>query len=944
MLTEHDAMEDESIISRNKYMVNSIINFMNEKSIFSAVGAAHLPGKYGIIKLLRDKGYKVSMVDATFTGVADNYKIDYNKMLWYRHKNQDLGYSLELPSKPNDSTDFESFNIYSHRGVMNDELLSFFAMDSRRLVLDGKSEEFITKMIDNSTKQLSGRLVKKDTLNIPDGYGYKTLTKLPDSSYIASKVVIKNKIMYYLFANTQAENATSPYSDRFFKSLQFHEPKPLAKIEDKPWVKYENKDGAFELMLPVNAEDISRTAPNPQDPEDSEYIINLYRSIDYKNRNNYIFRYNDMPIGYYLQDLEEGYSGLETNFRNTSTLVGEPKPISIQGYEGKEYELYIQGKYHAICRVYFKGNRIYLLLKQKLNETDKVSTDDAFFNSFKIIDTKKPELTTYIHDDAFSVLMFKNQKIVEDNSIENTSYIGDSVEAYQINDANGDVAFFGHHDLKKYFKIKNLDDFYKTYLNTMVTYKDTIISESKIKIGNIDGAETLIKNKSTGLFYRHKLWLNDNQLYHLYLYAEEEHTKNNLADSLYNSFKVLKKGKPSDIYSSKTDLILEDLKSKDTLVRKSALGAFDYYEFEKEDINRLFKALNEKLDSDDGFRHNVKNIIISEFSNINDSTTVSRLKEQYLNVLKSEQLRLETLNVIKSLDYDDAIPSYFELFAKLPPQDDDQHTWSVLSPFRDSLALSVDNYSSLLKVLPLKSYRQNVLDISTDILEDKTLNHKVIIDNIESLLSYAEQDLNNYLKELDDDEKKYNSNFLIQSYLSFFTVLKGNEDRIDRFTGKLKNLKDQKWIEFLALKTRLIHNLKVDKNIVKQRFEDMYSRFELIEVYHKSNQFQKVPKKYLGPVEVAKLSLYNYLGDENGYPKTINLLETFVRDDKKYAAFEFAYEEDKNTYIGIVGPLEELTADSELKRWKCYSDWNKKEDNWKAQVQLLMDSFNDNGY
>ena len=57
-----DNMEDELLIKRNKNWIPLIPKFAKEKSTFFAVGAAHLGGPYGIIRLLRQAGYKVEPI------------------------------------------------------------------------------------------------------------------------------------------------------------------------------------------------------------------------------------------------------------------------------------------------------------------------------------------------------------------------------------------------------------------------------------------------------------------------------------------------------------------------------------------------------------------------------------------------------------------------------------------------------------------------------------------------------------------------------------------------------------------------------------------------------------------------------------------------------------------------------------------------------------------
>lgn len=47
------------LYNRNINMANRVEQYIVKKSVFMAVGAAHLPGENGVIELLRNKGYKV---------------------------------------------------------------------------------------------------------------------------------------------------------------------------------------------------------------------------------------------------------------------------------------------------------------------------------------------------------------------------------------------------------------------------------------------------------------------------------------------------------------------------------------------------------------------------------------------------------------------------------------------------------------------------------------------------------------------------------------------------------------------------------------------------------------------------------------------------------------------------------------------------------------------
>jgi uncharacterized protein YbaP (TraB family) len=54
--------EKNLVLNRNKAWIPKIETYIKEKPTFIAVGAAHLGGENGVVKLLRDRGYKVTPI------------------------------------------------------------------------------------------------------------------------------------------------------------------------------------------------------------------------------------------------------------------------------------------------------------------------------------------------------------------------------------------------------------------------------------------------------------------------------------------------------------------------------------------------------------------------------------------------------------------------------------------------------------------------------------------------------------------------------------------------------------------------------------------------------------------------------------------------------------------------------------------------------------------
>jgi uncharacterized protein YbaP (TraB family) len=57
--SDMENFEDILLVTRNKNWIPKIEKFASQKPTFIAVGAGHLPGKQGVINLLKAKGYTV---------------------------------------------------------------------------------------------------------------------------------------------------------------------------------------------------------------------------------------------------------------------------------------------------------------------------------------------------------------------------------------------------------------------------------------------------------------------------------------------------------------------------------------------------------------------------------------------------------------------------------------------------------------------------------------------------------------------------------------------------------------------------------------------------------------------------------------------------------------------------------------------------------------------
>ncbi len=947
MVSSYSGYDDE-LKSRNKVMCESIIKEMKNSSIFSAVGAAHLPGDIGLIKMLRDKGYKVTVAEAKFTGVANTFKIDPLKMKWHKFADLKMGYSVETPGIVNIDSSYVDFKLNSYPDIISKKYYTFFTLDLRKQVTEDNRDAFYERIITNTSNKYNAEIVSRKKVTIDGVSGYELImdqnTINNDSPFtgIRSIYLINKGIFYQFFVLDDIDTIQNEAIDRFFNSVKFTEPEPE---KAKKWFNYYNEDGAFSVNLPSSPKDSSREVANPYEQDGEPYKLNLYLSSDTDNGNNYLFRYNDLPTGYHIDNLEESFVLLKESLLSKSNKLLSSKKITLNGYEGREYELLLQDNFHAICKIYFRGNRTYLLLSQKINKEEKADPNNAFFKSFKFENFKDNEIVISHASNNFDFKTLEKNRIVKDSLDFSETYFENSSGYFSRNTKNGDLYSFEFSELKPYFKINSIDNFYKINKENLLSWNDSIISENKIKMGSTEALEFKVVNKKDSLMSRYVLWLDNNHFFLSSAYTSKETINSSLTDSILKSYKPNKKTKSIDYFSPKVDRIINDLKSKDSTQFNNAIGAFNYYEFEESDLKKLYKAVNVDYASQKN-RGLVTEAVLNVLREVNNNKTLDFLKTLYLKPGLSENSKRTILYTIPNLENSNRLTVYSDLLFNHTPKDGNTHDYGLFLPFKDSIKFAIANYKPLIKLRNKKEFRRNILEISSLILKSNDRNSMSILSNLNYINEFASEDLDAYINMLKEDDYDYNSHTLINSYLSFFCSIPAttNDSYINAFTKKLTISSTNKWITFNTLKARLKHNLEIDSSVKKIYLNSLDTRFALIKTYHNIKKLKEISNTYLKPEKFSKLSLNEYLNNNDEYPTEIKLLKKITKNNQLFYAYSMIYEnseKEKSSYIAIVGPCKKVKQENTFKRYKVHTDWELIKENWEEQVTDLIPQLNE---
>ena len=931
---------DTIMIKRNNVMFNSLDKIMKTHSVFAAVGAAHLPGDSGLINLLRENGYQVSKVEATFNDYEKQYDIAPDLDRWVTDRNEFLGYSVLTPSKAVPVEINESINAMTSTDLIYGGTFVYMVADLRNQILK-EGFDFVENIINTQTQKDTDSIISRKTF-VKDGVEFTEVLIKKAEIHTRLQVVFKDKIIYTFMTENTLEEITSVYANAFFDSVKLFTP----KIDAAVWQNHIDPMGAYSVEVPGKIQDRSQTSENPNGDKDSPYIINIFSAEDKANKTVYLLRYNDQPVGYYLDEKESYYDYFDNYFKENGTFLKEPQDIMVDGNEGKKYELLFSDKFHTVAKLILRGNRTYLLMAQRYNEDDKIPEDDKFFNSFKFLPYAEASFDTIINiQDKYS---FKapSKTVIVHEEVQGAHSEYSYVNNYSSLDPTTSGTYLVQHiKLKPYYRKKSLQEFYDDYAQLLTEYDDTIVSNIDITMGGKPAREIRMNNENTHVKQRMELLLDDDTILLFLTYLGDEEIDEPRVDKFFNSLKIKKSTSNFDLTASKADLIFKNLKSKDSIKFAEAKGALNYYEFDASEYKLLEKNLKREF-KDDSIYYGAKYHIIDALTNLEKPETLKTFTDFYKNKKSSYQARMEILERLLTLKNKNAEAVYFDLLEEHKLERKDINGYDIMTKLSDTLPLFVNHDAQLAKLIDINDYRDGIASIyAYNISNDSVYRNKMpLLKN--KLLSYMYQDVTTFLDTIARKKNHHINEGLMYSYIEFSKEFENKPEEVVKTLELMaEQFKDSKWLQAQALMAATKLNIEIEPIVLNEAMKDMYVRFEIMESMVNADHINSIPKVYLEPQEFAKLSLYNNVGDDyDGYPNIFDYLGEVTVGEKNYFVFTFSYgeisEEDTEEadetekYVGIV---EKTPVNfSKFKMAKSFTDWETVKEDWKTQATEII--------
>ncbi len=922
---------DNKLMFRNRVMVNSMKDIMDQKTLFAAVGAAHLPGENGIIKMLQNDGYEVNRVVSPFTGVSNQIELVPNTKKWHRERNNELGFSVLTPSKPFSYTVDQNFEIFTTIDLVTNDYFMYFVFELNNELDDDPDtllDNFITSYFDLEDKEIIE--IKKD--GHPDGF--RTIYYKEGDNYKRIFAGITNGHLYSFFnENKRKSSLNSAFSEAFFNSIEFF---PPVKRETS-WEEYYDNFGAYSIHFPENqVEKFDTEIAHPFEADGEPLKIHLFGSVDNDTKTRYILRYVNQPLGYFLENENAAIDEFKVYYNGVGRLQNEPRKIEVNGLPFHELEGFLSNESHFVSRVFFRGNRQYMLLAIKETPGERVNKNNPFFNSFYLNEYKSANLSRTINiDKRYTVSFPEKMKVVKDeDSYYGTSFIN-STKYFGANLNSGSTFVFEKVRLKPYFRIKDLEEYYTTFEEHLKSEGDTLLDSRITTLNGMKAKRLVYKNQKSNVHQHLLVVLDNDYLFTLQAYISDEEQEVASVEAFYNSFTKRSKRNHFDYTASKASQILKDLTSKNRNTQANAQEAFLYYVFDEDDIPALQHFLARTYPDDDDYE-GIKSKVIKEFAYINHPEAARVLNALYNNPNTTGVHKIAILEALPQIEAENALQFYTQLLFENPPQ----YTSDSPMVIFDGLHLNdinvVDYLEPLSKFIDVPNYRNELMYLVNKSIVADSLAFDLVHKQSALWLKHFNSDVVTCLAAIDNNDSHFFGLPMLYNYIEIIDTLRISTPEIEKSLNQIASkLDSMEWLKTKTVIAMLNLNLDPDARVLQELLESKYSRFEVMEALVNNDKKAYIPEKHLDAVAYSKLSLYNFIGLYTNFPENISHLGEFKENNKTYHAFSFEVDEEPGvSYLAVVEAVQIKFED--FRQFNVFFGGNKADGNWHSTANSLV--------
>ena len=822
MLSSPKSYNKAMLFDRNEVMSKSMDSIMKTGSLFAAVGAAHLPGKNGMIEMLRRKGYTVTPIISEYTEKGKKLKKQiedyFVKPVFEVNTTSDEMVSLPLfPLVLKNEENLESPDL-GNGGYINVKRMLLKDFISK------KDEKFNHKTLDSLFfENIPGDILEKKAYQEKNNFVYDIKSKTKTGKNERYRYYITPLEIIAVIMSGEGDYVRK-YEDEVYNNIKI-------KSYKQEFVNIIPNKQNFKVKMPSYYSFVGNKNDNKK-LEDTE----IYAFDEQENAHYFLMESTLMDISN-LEDSEYELKRMHYEFYNTHELDSTQTHFDKNKFEFtsqsklKEKNIYLKSvlkgnKYYLLGTVNASKNKVDMFFnsfeitpakeeivyktfkdstahfsveipkqqneyldfkfdrKKRYDDADKTNHFEVKFKSFEIFSPNKNVVEiTYsqphryesyaVLDSLFNRVKknittdFESRKFSQNNDYRNVDYATAVVDAVAASDASSFASVANLNEEKEGEKFNPLDYSSTTWDKTLALSHDQKLELTNEKFLKDEANdyyvyEVLATKPKSIQAIKYKIVLKKGEYYTLATLVDKNYKNDNpFVEKVFNSFKIDDKITSRTFFENKFNLFEEDLNSEHDSIRYSAIKSFSDLRIEEADFSKL-KALIENFE----FRKEemeFKGDLYESIGALKATEVIPFLEQAY----KAQDVSTQTqFSILRALTFQKSKVAYKKIGELLEydlPISDSYVISGLFNLFTSDLENSQVLYPNILEYYSINEFHEPIVDFVKVLLNSEKVQAKKLKSYKKMLLTNAKLEYKRLLSwksedEASDDDDEYNYN------------------------------------------------------------------------------------------------------------------------------------------------------------------------------------------
>jgi uncharacterized protein YbaP (TraB family) len=933
-----ELFDEKFIYRRNEIQANSIDSIIKTgATVFSGVGAAHLPGNRGVIEMLRSKGYTVRPIKMIGRSNQEKEAVDKIAVPVTMKKitAEDASYQVEAPGDFF-STNHPLFKQVQHADMSNGSYYMITKIATNASMW-GHNENHVLGVVDSLLyESIPGKILSKDKINkngLP-GFDIVNRTRRGD---VQRYQVIATPFEVIIFKMSGIGNyvSVSDEAKHFFSSIQVKNPK--------------EQSIAGKLYIPSSG---GFAAAFPHEPFFTLKDKRVYEANDGVNHYKVIVTslHNYEEFGEDTFDL----SLLEESFKASEFIDKqlERKQTSHKGYPALTAKFKDKNGKLFSTKFILRGAHYYSLIVHSAKDNPAM---EQFINSFefkpfiygKDVLQKDTSLyytvTTPFYPEKkkkktdFQELagLFKEDEDAEEKE---DSFIYRTINESKViaNDTTGERIEVSFYKMPFYTYIKDSSD-----LNEDEDADTSRIIRKQTKTVLADKTivwETFLSDNGSSKMLYVKSFMKDGIVYSIQTLTDTISKPSEFVNRFYQTFSPDSTLKGFNLFEKKSNYFFKDLQSTDSVANKRAKAYISSITIDSTDFPQLRNAIEKRNWKEKNYL-TTKCALIKRVSNIKTNEAAKYLHDLYFIAGDTVQLQYVALETLLRQQTSYSYALFRDIVKAEPPVIQKIERDYIYSDYSDRIYTRSSGYGNsdgkftddlsdtlllvktilpdLLPLINLEDYKDDMMKLLADMVEEeiiKPADYEIYFDKFlievkhlwrKQLITEKQQSIKKAEKNKEDeedgdvavaigdsdDEDKFNDDLIL--YCRLLIPFMDKKPEVKSFITQLLQ-SESKQLKYDVMEVMLKNKQQVPDSLIQffaSKNEYRYTLFNDLKEWEMEKLF---PAKYRNHKDLAISKLKGR--SEYNTPDTISFLKrysTTINNKKGYIYF-FKYKAKKD--------------------------------------------------